>query len=77
MVTVNILLLVIDLVLLGNPNIPLNSLFLAVDWFTITIERRIHDLQFMDELVKIEAHDAEVLCISFLDVDSGKNIPLT
>ncbi|EDV24023.1 uncharacterized protein TRIADDRAFT_26392, partial [Trichoplax adhaerens] len=35
---------------------------------------RIHDLQFMDELVKVEAHDAEVLCVSFLDVDSGHDL---
>jgi len=31
---------------------------------------RIHELQFMDELCKIEAHDAEVLCLEF----SGKTI---
>ena len=31
---------------------------------------RIHELQFMDELCKIEAHDAEVLCLEY----SGKAI---
>ena len=27
---------------------------------------RVHELQFMDELCKIEAHDAEVMCYPFL-----------
>ena len=26
---------------------------------------RIHELQFMDEICKIEAHDAEVLCLEY------------
>ena len=26
---------------------------------------RVHDIQFMDELCKIEAHDAEVLCLEY------------
>ena len=26
---------------------------------------RIHELQFMDEMCKIEAHDAEVLCLEY------------
>lgn len=26
---------------------------------------RIHELQFMDELCKIEAHDAEILCLEY------------
>ena len=26
---------------------------------------RVHELQFMDELCKIEAHDAEVLCLEY------------
>ncbi|KAF0297375.1 Mitogen-activated protein kinase-binding protein 1 [Amphibalanus amphitrite] len=32
---------------------------------------RVHELQFMDELCKIEAHDAEVLCLEFSRPDSG------
>ena len=28
---------------------------------------RIHELQFMDEMCKIEAHDAEVLCLEYSD----------
>jgi hypothetical protein len=26
---------------------------------------RVHELQFMDEICKIEAHDAEVLCLEY------------
>ena len=34
---------------------------------------RIHDIQFMDELCKIEAHDAEVLCLEYSSpVSMGK-----
>ncbi|XP_076039679.1 WD repeat domain 62 [Oratosquilla oratoria] len=32
---------------------------------------RIHELQFMDELCKIEAHDAEVLCLEYSKPDTG------
>ncbi|XP_037079636.1 mitogen-activated protein kinase-binding protein 1-like [Pollicipes pollicipes] len=32
---------------------------------------RVHELQFMDELCKIEAHDAEVLCLEFSRPESG------
>ncbi|CAM1318924.1 WDR62 (predicted) [Pycnogonum litorale] len=32
---------------------------------------RIHDLQFMDELCKIEAHDSEVLCLEYSRPDTG------
>ena len=30
---------------------------------------RVHELQFMDELCKIEAHDAEVLCLEYYVAD--------
>jgi len=32
---------------------------------------RVHELQFMDELCKIEAHDAEVLCLEYGSHNSG------
>lgn len=32
---------------------------------------RVHELQFMDELCKIEAHDAEVLCLEYSQPGSG------
>ncbi|XP_022107482.1 mitogen-activated protein kinase-binding protein 1-like isoform X2 [Acanthaster planci] len=32
---------------------------------------RIHDMQFMDEVHKIEAHDSEVLCLEFSRPESG------
>ncbi|XP_021089548.1 WD repeat-containing protein 62 isoform X2 [Mesocricetus auratus] len=32
---------------------------------------RIHDLHFMDELVKVEAHDAEVLCLEYSKPETG------
>jgi len=37
---------------------------------------RVHELQFMDELCKIEAHDAEVLCLEYsLAGESGRKGP--
>lgn len=33
---------------------------------------RIFGLQFLDELVKIEAHDSEVLCLEFSPVSTGR-----
>lgn len=33
---------------------------------------RIHELHFMDELVKVEAHDAEVLCLEYSKPETGK-----
>lgn len=35
---------------------------------------RIHELHFMDELVKVEAHDAEVLCLEYSKPETGKPI---
>ncbi|XP_057568277.1 WD repeat-containing protein 62 isoform X2 [Hippopotamus amphibius kiboko] len=32
---------------------------------------RIHELHFMDELVKVEAHDAEVLCLEYSRPETG------
>ncbi|XP_038075737.1 WD repeat-containing protein 62-like isoform X2 [Patiria miniata] len=32
---------------------------------------RVHDMQFMDEVHKIEAHDSEVLCLEFSRPESG------
>lgn len=32
---------------------------------------RVHELQFMDELCKIEAHDAEVLCLEYCRPETG------
>lgn len=34
---------------------------------------RIFGLQFLDELVKIEAHDSEVLCLEFSPVSTGRH----
>ena len=33
---------------------------------------RIFGLEFLDELVKIEAHDSEVLCLAFSPASTGK-----
>ncbi|XP_029427460.1 WD repeat-containing protein 62-like isoform X2 [Rhinatrema bivittatum] len=35
---------------------------------------RIHDLQYLDELVKVEAHDAEVLCLEYSRPDTGQTL---
>lgn len=32
----------------------------------------IFSLDFLDELVKIEAHDSEVLCLAFSPISTGK-----
>lgn len=32
---------------------------------------RVHEMQFMDEVCKIEAHDAEVLCLEYSKPDTG------
>ena len=34
---------------------------------------RVYDLQFVDEIMKIEAHEAEILCVEFSDPKSGMN----
>lgn len=36
------------------------------------MSRRIHELHFMDELVKVEAHDAEVLCLEYSKPETGE-----
>lgn len=33
---------------------------------------RIHELHFMDELIKVEAHDAEVLCLEYSKPETGE-----
>ena len=38
-------------------------LFMLFKFFPVMC--RVHELQFMDELCKIEAHDAEVLCLEY------------
>ncbi|KAM7058707.1 WD repeat-containing protein 62 isoform 1-T1 [Molossus nigricans] len=38
---------------------------------------RIHELHFMDELVKMEAHDAEVLCLEYSKPETGPPSALT
>ena len=35
---------------------------------------RVYDLQFVDEIMKIEAHEAEILCVEFSDPKSGTNV---
>ncbi|ELV09389.1 WD repeat-containing protein 62 [Tupaia chinensis] len=35
------------------------------------VSPRIHELHFMDELVKVEAHDAEVLCLEYSKPETG------
>ena len=35
---------------------------------------RIHELHFMDELVKVEAHDAEVLCLEYSKPETGEPV---
>ena len=34
---------------------------------------RVYDLQFVDEIMKIEAHEAEILCVEFSDPKSGNS----
>ena len=38
-----------------------------------TISCRVHDLQFMDVLYEVEAHDAEILSIEYSDPSSGES----
>ncbi|XP_036602391.1 WD repeat-containing protein 62 [Trichosurus vulpecula] len=35
---------------------------------------RIHELRFMDELIKVEAHDAEVLCLEYSKPETGMTL---
>ncbi|ERE43136.1 mitogen-activated protein kinase-binding protein 1 isoform 3, partial [Cricetulus griseus] len=39
--------------------------------FWLVSYKRIHDLHFMDELIKVEAHDAEVLCLEYSKPETG------
>lgn len=36
------------------------------------VSPRIHELHFMDELIKVEAHDAEVLCLEYSKPETGE-----
>lgn len=36
------------------------------------VSPRIHELHFMDEMVKMEAHDAEVLCLEYSKPETGE-----
>ncbi|XP_065055978.1 mitogen-activated protein kinase-binding protein 1-like isoform X2 [Rhopilema esculentum] len=38
---------------------------------------RVYDLQFVDEIMKIEAHEAEILCVEFSDPKSGYRLLAT
>ncbi|OWK16262.1 hypothetical protein Celaphus_00004481, partial [Cervus elaphus hippelaphus] len=38
------------------------------------VSPRIHELHFMDELVKVEAHDAEVLCLEYSKPETGEPV---
>ena len=57
----------------GTSDIPFERVkFDLEDWVSERIGRQgntlfevFHDIQFMDELCKIEAHDAEVLCLEY------------
>lgn len=33
---------------------------------------RVHDLMNMQEIMKIEAHDQEILCVQYSDLNTGK-----
>ncbi|XP_028651393.1 WD repeat-containing protein 62 isoform X1 [Erpetoichthys calabaricus] len=35
---------------------------------------RIYDLQFLDEIIKVEAHDSEVLCLEYSGPDTGMSL---
>lgn len=39
---------------------------------TVDAVSRIHELHFMDELIKVEAHDAEVLCLEYSKPETGE-----
>ncbi|KAK2088277.1 mitogen-activated protein kinase binding protein 1 [Saguinus oedipus] len=39
-----------------------------------SVSPRIHELHFMDELVKVEAHDAEVLCLEYSKPETGMTL---
>lgn len=37
---------------------------------------RVHDLMNMQEIMKIEAHDQEILCVQYSDLNTGKTFLL-
>lgn len=37
---------------------------------------RVHDLINMQEIMKIEAHDQEILCVQYSDLNTGKTFCL-
>lgn len=40
---------------------------------TVRLPRRIHELRFMREVAKVEAHDSEVLCLEYSKPETGKS----
>lgn len=38
-------------------------------FFTVS---RIFDLQFLDEIMKVEAHDSEILCLEYSKPETGE-----
>lgn len=39
---------------------------------TVRFPRRIHELQFMQVVAKVEAHDSEILCLEYSKPETGK-----
>lgn len=42
---------------------------------TVRFPRRIHELRFMREVAKVEAHDSEVLCLEYSKPETGEALP--
>ena len=42
--------------------------------YFLCIYFRIFGLQFCDEMIRIEAHESEILCVEFSSPESGKQI---
>lgn len=36
---------------------------------------RVHELQSLNEMLKVEAHDSEILCLEYSKPDTGKGQP--
>ncbi len=51
----------------------LRGIFILCCVFLLESVCRVHELQFMDEICKIEAHDAEVLCLEYSQGNSQAN----
>ena len=47
-------------------------IYLSINLIYLSIYSRVHDLETMNELCKIEAHDAEVLCLEYSQLPPGK-----